>query len=331
VTVLVLLPGASGLHITYQHNSQPMNSKTSRPYWLHALSPLHVGAGRGVGYIDLPLVREKVTTWPYVPGSSVKGIVAAHHKSSEQSDLFKTAFGCGGDSDALAGALVFSDARLVALPVPSFFGTFAWITSPFALRRLARDLVMLNVKSPGTIPMPVSMGDALTPQDTTVLSEGGDNRIFLEDLDLARKNDEQTTLWAAQIAQWLFGEDKNWSDQFINRFAIVADEVFNFLTHTATEVRARIRIGEAGTAADQALWYEESLPAETLLGGFVWCEPPFKGRQHEPNDLLLKFASGDLYLQVGGKATIGHGRVRCRFTANDSTPHEHQYPIHPHS
>ena len=42
-------------------------------YWLHAMTPLHVGAGRGLGYIDMPIVREKVTTWPYVPGSSIRG------------------------------------------------------------------------------------------------------------------------------------------------------------------------------------------------------------------------------------------------------------------
>jgi len=306
-----------------------MNSKMSRLYWLHALSPLHVGAGRGANYIDLPLVREKVTTWPYVPGSSVKGIVAAHHKPSAESGLFKTAFGCDGDSDALAGALVFTDARLVALPVPSLFGTFAWLASPFVLRRLARDLVMANVKLPEAVPPAPKTGEALTPQDRTLLSNGDDDRIFLEDLDLARKNDKQTANWAEQIAKWLFGEDKDWSDQFINRFAIVADEVFNFLTHTATEVRARIRISGAGTAADQALWYEEALPTETLLSGFVWCEPPFKGRQHESDDLVNKFASGDLHLQIGGKATVGHGRVRLRFTANDLTTHEH--PSHPHS
>ncbi|MEY2726809.1 MAG: hypothetical protein RLZZ458_2676, partial [Planctomycetota bacterium] len=47
-----------------------------RLYWLHALTPLHVGAGKGNGYIDLPLIREKVTGYPFVPGSSTKGVFA---------------------------------------------------------------------------------------------------------------------------------------------------------------------------------------------------------------------------------------------------------------
>ena len=48
---------------------------TTKIYWLEAITPLHVGTGRGVGLIDLPIIREKVTGWPLVPGSSVKGVI----------------------------------------------------------------------------------------------------------------------------------------------------------------------------------------------------------------------------------------------------------------
>ena len=47
-----------------------------RMYWIHALTPLHVGAGTGVGFIDLPIMREKTTAWPVLPGSAVKGVLA---------------------------------------------------------------------------------------------------------------------------------------------------------------------------------------------------------------------------------------------------------------
>ena len=109
-------------------------------YWLHVISPLHVGAGRGIGYIDVPIVREKTTNWPYVPGSAIKGVIADSHKATkenrEKDPQLAAAFGKPGDEDAVAGSLVFSDAAIVCLPVRSFYGTFAWITSPLALRRL---------------------------------------------------------------------------------------------------------------------------------------------------------------------------------------------------
>src|SRR5688572_24809920 len=63
VMVLAWLYGALGRSTrrTQEEKSMPDNT---RVYWLQALTPLHVGAGRGVGYIDLPIMREKVTQWP---------------------------------------------------------------------------------------------------------------------------------------------------------------------------------------------------------------------------------------------------------------------------
>ena len=58
----------------------------SRLYYIHALSPVHVGAGRGLGFVDLPIVREAVTGWPYVPGSAVKGVLADYHDASRDED-----------------------------------------------------------------------------------------------------------------------------------------------------------------------------------------------------------------------------------------------------
>ena len=46
----------------------------TRIYWLHTLSPTHVGIGRGVGYIDLPIDRDGVTGWPIIRGSAFKGV-----------------------------------------------------------------------------------------------------------------------------------------------------------------------------------------------------------------------------------------------------------------
>src|ERR1035437_2635373 len=120
----------------------------TKMYWLHALSPLHVGAGAGVGFIDLPIAREKVTGWPILPGSGVKGVLADHHKAAtdkarRDNHQLRAAFGIADSDDATtgnSGSLVFSDARLVCLPVRSLYGTFAWVTSALALNRLARDL-----------------------------------------------------------------------------------------------------------------------------------------------------------------------------------------------
>ena len=56
----------------------------TRIYWLHALSPTHVGTGRGLGYIDLPVHRDKVTNWPVIPGSAFKGGWAGNFRASQE-------------------------------------------------------------------------------------------------------------------------------------------------------------------------------------------------------------------------------------------------------
>ena len=50
-----------------------MTQKT-RMYWLQAITPLHVGAGKGVGFIDMPIMREK---WRNPRMKAVNSIVRA--------------------------------------------------------------------------------------------------------------------------------------------------------------------------------------------------------------------------------------------------------------
>ena len=110
----------------------------ARMLFLHALSPLHVGTGQGVGVIDLPVAREKGTGIPIVPGSSLKGVLRC---LVEDDTLRKKVF--GPDTSAAhehAGSVQFGDLHLLFLPVRSLRGTFAWVTSPFLLQRFARDL-----------------------------------------------------------------------------------------------------------------------------------------------------------------------------------------------
>ena len=286
-------------------------------YWLHALTPLHVGAGRGVGFIDLPVAREKVTGWPVVPGSALKGVLADHYGATtddkrKSEPMLAAAFGRSEDSLANAGALIFTDARIVCLPVRSLYGTFAWVTSPMALRRLARDFS--NVK-PANLPpsLPELDSDSVIKVRKDKDSVLGSETVFFEDLDFTAEPDDVTGNWADFLAGAVFPSDKQWRELFPNHFAVVTDDVFNFLCETATEVNARVKIeAETKTVTSSALWYEENLPAETLLAGLVSCGW-VANKAYTPEALLTKYCEKELALQMGGKATTGKGMVRCVF------------------
>ena len=89
------------------------------------------------------------------------------------------------------------------------------------------------------------------------------------------------------------------------------------MTETGTEVAARVRIDDdTKTVATGQLWNEESLPAETILAGLVSCDRIYSGNASgiDKEKLLAKYATKPLTLQIGGKATVGRGRIRCVFT-----------------
>jgi CRISPR-associated protein Cmr4 len=278
----------------------------NRIYYLHALSALHAGTGQGSGVIDLPIAREKSTGLPVVPGSSVKGVLreelegrGANPNAQEHQALF------GPKTDKAyehAGALAFGDARLLCLPVRSLSGTFAWATSPMVLRRYLRDLQMEN---PPAIPA-LEEGEAEACPGSKLLD--GKNRLFLEDLDLQADKTKTAQDWAEKIGQAVF--DANWQTLFTERFAILSDAEFDFLAETATEITARIRLDDTRTVAKGGLWYEESLPAETLLWGVAACDRSRFGAIKQSGEELLKHLPAEARLQIGGKASVGRGQAR---------------------
>ena len=343
----------------------------TRLFWIETMSSTHVGTGRGLGYIDLPVHRESITGWPIIPGSSIKGVLADHYQATADNrkadTLVGLAFGkrpetdATGDQTGVAGALIPTDARLVCLPVRSFNGTFAYCTSAMALNRLRRDLVMAGVdgkKLPGEItnvadnkvhvgsanpdvisvgaPAPQQqapaaippvrqanvppgarrLGDAPNPA-RPVIQAFAVNKVILDEYDFdALPFDQQapSSQWADYLAKAVF--EPGWQDVFLKRFVVLPDTVFNQLCKVGLEVVTRVHIDETtGIVKDGQLWTEELLPPETILAGFVECTRVYgKGPQHTADELLSEFATGQKHLQMGGKASVGRGRVRCVFT-----------------
>lgn len=259
---------------------------------IHALTPLHAGTGQAAGAIDLPIARERPTGIPYLPGSSIKGALRARTTS----DSVKHAiFGPETDNASEhAGAVHFADAHLLLLPVRSLWGTFAWVTSHYLLRRFARDLAeaRLHLKLPDP---PKKLDECLVTRSSKL-----GTKVILEDLDFR----PQATLpdeWLKVVANGLAIPDLD------ERLCVVHDDVMSTLMETATEVRARIRLKEdTKTVAKGALWYEESLPTESILFGLVVASD---ARGHKATDLLAHLTnttkSGNI--QLGGKATVGRG------------------------
>jgi CRISPR-associated protein Cmr4 len=270
----------------------------TRPFLLHALSPLHAGTGHTPDIIDLPTARMKATGIPFVPGSSIKGVLRDARRAIDP-EKTEAVFGPSDDPAAHAGARVVGEARLLALPVRSFRGTFAWATSPLLLVLAQRDLGM-------KFPVPGFAGrGARVPSGSACVHNG---RLYLEDLDLPSEESADLARWTEILGPLASpGEDI-----FTKRFAVVDDDTMTFLWETATQVDARVRLKErTRTVAPGALWLEESLPPETLLVGLLAGDRSRRnGVAMRPEDVLGFALPGEEVLQLGGKASTGRGRCR---------------------
>jgi CRISPR-associated protein Cmr4 len=281
---------------------------------------LHAGTGQAVGVIDLPIARMRSTGIPIVPGSSIKGVLRAFQEVTrpEGREELLAVFGPAPSHAAEhAGALVVGDARLLALPVRSFKGTFVWVSSPLLLELAGRDLDG-TPGAPQTIPEVEKQQAAVGSLDEATGSLNvhvtkKETTLFLEDLDFSASAAPEVAAWADFLARFVAPSGR--SSMFSRRFAVVSDEAMTFLWQTATQIDTRVRIdADRRTVAKGALWTEESLPPETLLIGLAAAEDARRSRGQADSLTAAKVLelalAEEAILQFGGKATVGRGRCR---------------------
>lgn len=276
--------------------------KTQKMF-LFTRTPLHVGAGNSVGVVDSPIMRERHTKTPIIPGSSLKGVLADLWNDDENrykvKDVWKRKngsellqlFGSDDDETASAGALLIGEARVLAFPLRSAKGGFAWITCPHALKKFARDTEK-------------TIGDISDVDNETCLAGSAvvfedKKAVVLEEYRLTKTGSIPTA-----VAEALKGivSDPLWEPE--KRLVIVSDELFSYFVENACEVVTRIRVNDdTGTVDDGALFNQEQVPSETLFYSVVACT---KGEDCL-GKLKAKVEACGNVLQIGGDATIGLG------------------------
>ncbi|MDO5675371.1 MAG: type III-B CRISPR module RAMP protein Cmr4 [bacterium] len=300
-----------------------------RPYFMQTLSGLHCGVGQGLSDIDLPTAKDSVTGHPFVPGSSIKGVL--RNRFDDGTGKATAAFGSpSGSSVERAAALSFTDSRLICLPVRSYFGTFALLASSCSLKIVKNELQRAGFQNLPPIPSfpTVQQNEnfhGLVCTETRLLHRGQfADRLLLEELDLLVQADNEHLAdhWADLIGGCLYPQDEEAQQHFKRGFAIVDDNIFDFLCETALPVAAHNRIGENGVVAEGQLWYEEFVPAEAIFVGAVYGQGARTESGQWTSSELLNFICADrVDIQVGGSATTGRGLVAMVF-ADDREEHD---------
>lgn len=284
---------------------------------VHALSPVHCGTGQSIGGIDLPIAREKPTGIPLVPGSSIKGVLRAMKPSDDA--LHLAVFGPDTENASdNAGSVQLSDANLVFLPVRSLRGTFAWVTSPYMLRRLARDAQECGINL-GKLPPEPKEKEALVTGERLSAKD----QVVFEDLDFTARRDETLKKLADAFARLLFAEETDRA-HFVERVCLIHDDVMSLLLQTSTEITTRIKLDpETKTVAKGALWSEEALPVESVLAGLIVATPVKQKKKEAPMpeaQSLLSYVQKLVEagaVQLGGKASVGRGLCQVRLAKKE--------------
>lgn len=301
--------------------------------YLFTRTPLHVGAGASVGAIDQPVQRERHTGFPIIPASSLKGSFADHWNDGlleEEADkegkskrvrvtkdgkraVAAWLFGSDSDKHPFAGALLFSEARLLAFPIRSAKGSYAWITCPLMLQRAVRDGVI----------------------SATVRDEPKDEQaIFKSDSPLALPGDKIV------LEGYCFSQAGGYSEELAKALAtLVSDDLFKTITDrlvilsngmmshfvsTACEVAQHVRISdETGTAEEGGLFNQENVPSDTLFYSVLHATDGrgdhFKDKKTDDAFAAFnsKLKSAGNVFQFGGDASTGLGF--CSVEMNDQT------------
>ncbi len=260
---------------------------------LLAETSIHPGAGRSMGVVDLPVAREAATDYPVLAGSSLKGALrdkAARVEAGEVDDRF--------GKPERAGDLLIADGRLLLLPVRSLTTSFRWVTCRHLIERYRRDLARAGLAPLPKVP-DVKQGSVLAT---------GNGSLFLEERQLTISGALEAGLVDAIGPLVLHEETRRGLG---DRIAVLCDDDFAWFVRYGLAIQAR-NVLEDGTKKSKNLWYEETLPPDTVMYALVM------GRDKEALQALnALFPEDDPYLQAGGNETVGQGWFAVGLRQND--------------
>jgi CRISPR-associated protein Cmr4 len=233
-------------------------------------------------------------------------------------------FGPEDTEEAHAGALIFTDARILLFPVKSLKGVFTWVTCPMVLERFKEDLGLAKIIDH---PLNVDFSTLINtlPEKTNIFIE---SKVVLEEFTFELKENKETSKIAKYLADKIFPNDtyKFWREKLEKDLVILSDDDFEQFVTSSTEVITRTKIDDiTGTVKSGALWTEEYLPQDTILYSITMASPVrvekdeakgvFNvGNPDKEAEMVLKFFELGIpnVIQIGGNQTIGKGIVRIQ-------------------
>lgn len=297
------------------------------------ITPLHVGCGQDVGVVDLPVIRERTTGYPIVPGSGIRGSMRDRVEGGGSN-------GCGGaglaarlfgprvddqEAERHAGCLSVQDARLLLFPVRSDRRVFLWITCPFVLGRFKREV---GIFTPSLAAL--TADDWPEPGEGELLASadlGGPT--YLEEFSHSPAAGAKDA--AERLRQWAGGVELVLELPGIkDRTVLVSDRSFFHFANHATLVTQHNRLDSAKTVEEGGLFSVEAVPPEAIFYSFVGAtrlrQPERTAPEPTPSENFAALwkaltpngeNSRSAILTLGGHESTGLGLTRLVRASNE--------------
>ncbi len=244
-------------------------------------SPLHAGIGQSIGKVDLPIEREKHTEYPCVFATGLKGSLRSHSKGKLDEGVINKIFG-KKEGEEGAGEVVFTDLKLLLFPVRSSEGSFKYVITENIINRFKRDYQLIFEEEFSN-----TFGD-LIPHIDSISRVDPEEHIILEDFVFPIKEATEDKLW----------------DISLNDIYVIEEDVFKYLVTNATQIIAR-NVLDDETKTSKNVWYEEALPADTVL--YTFMKPSIILTDETLLDTFKEILEQNNILQIGGNETVGYG------------------------
>ena len=264
---------------------------------LIAETPIHYGAETGGGAIDLPVAREAATHYPVIAGSAFKGSLK---------DMLGGENEFTGDASK-AGQLIFSDIRLLLLPVRSLASSYAWVTCPLLLERLKRDSARAG--GAAATGLPDFSIPAVQDEHYVCANNDSPNLLQLEERQFAKTANAAGDPQLANLVKTLQKIIVHPSAQsrVAAQLVVLSNNDFAWFAEFALPVNAHNKLN-ADNKTSENLWYEETLPPDTVMYSLILPRPtlPPQTQQAAMTHIegLLKATP---HLQIGAGETTGLG------------------------
>lgn len=308
-----------------------------------SLVPIHPGAGRVPGLVDLPVQRDPLG-YPYIPASEVKGSLKTFLgrkykcindgrvdcRSKQQGEEYRCKEICcllgteGGEVEGVRGASAVSLSDLYPFLViaPNPDKGVIYVTTQLLLTRLAEILRASGFKNTWSdlekLASIVSMkGDtALVPWPMEV--------VYIGSMRIPASYEKRILEIAEQIDKKMLG-DLHIVYKTLplrDRLVVLPESLGPIVINSLLPRITRIRVSrDTKTVERGMLWTEEYIPWGTMFAGII-ADTEFRGESCKGQNIsdavekLLELIgnkeTAEWYMTIGGRETIGSGLLKFK-------------------